>query len=520
MSPGKTFANSYWPGVILLAFTILLTMGTYQDYGISWDEKIQKRIGEVSYNYISSNDNTIKTFEDNRYGVGFELILTTIEKKFNITDDRDIYLMRHFVTHIFFLLCAFCGYVLIHRLFKNQWLSCIGFLAIVFHPRIYAHSFVNTKDIPFLGIFLIALLIAQIAFEKNKRGWYLLLGICSGYAISIRILGILLVLLFGMLFMLDLFSALRQKNKPGNVLLNLLLFLIGACGTTYLAWPALWEAPVQNFISFYQSASHFPWDGELLFNGKVLHGKSLPWYYLPGWFVITTPLLWLGAGICGMVMAIIAIIRKPISYLANTQDRNYTIYLLCCIIPVSAVIMLHSVVYDDWRHVYFIYPSFVILALYAINKMALWKARAIAIMLCALQLAATGYFMVASHPFQQVYFNSLVSHNDEYLRRNYDLEYWGCAYKQGLEYILEHDHSDTIRLLHDNVPAKNNIMMVPISKRNRVKLSYDTDQPTYFITNFRSHPSDYPYSNVVYEIKVLNSTIMRIYKLDKGDKLP
>ncbi len=519
MSAGKTFANTYWPGVILLVFTILLTMGTYQDYGISWDEKIQKRIGEVTYNYIFSDDNTIKTFEDSRYGVGFELILTVIEKKLNITDDRDIYLMRHFITHIFFLLCAFCGYVLIQRLFNNQWLSCIGFLAIVFHPRIYAHSFFNTKDIPFLGIFLVALLIAQIAFVKNKQGWYLLLGILSGYAISIRILGILLVLLFGMLFLIDLFIALRQNKPPVRILLNLLVFLIGASGMTYLAWPALWEAPVQNFISFYQSASHFPWDGMLLFNGKLLHSKSLPWYYLPGWFAITTPVLWLGAGVCGMAMAVIALIKRPLHNLSNTNDRNYVIYLLCCVIPVSAVILLHSVVYDDWRHVYFIYPSFIILGLYAIDKFA-GKARTIAFTLCAIQLAATGYFMVASHPFQQVYFNSLVSHKEEYLRKNYHMEYWGCSYKQGLEYILKHDTSDTIRLLHDNVPAKNSLLMVPKQERNRIKLAYDTEKPTYFITVFREPKKDYDYKNVIYEIKALNSTIMRVYKLDKGDKLP
>ena len=36
--------------------------------------------------------------------------------------------------------------------------------------------------------------------------------------------------------------------------------------------------------------------------------------------------------------------------------------------PLFAVIFLHSVVYDSWRHLYFIYPSFLLIALYGFQK--------------------------------------------------------------------------------------------------------------------------------------------------------
>jgi len=111
-----------------------------------------------------------------------------------------------------------------------------------------------------------------------------------------------------------------------------------------------------------------------------------------------------------------------------------------------------------------------------------------------------------------VYFNELVSHEHEYLRMHYDLEYWGCAYKQGLQYILEHDPSAVINISgagHD--PAVNAMRALPDSVQKRVRIT-DEAQADYFITNFRMHPADYPYPVVLTEIKVQNSTIMRVYK--------
>ena len=102
-------------------------------------------------------------------------------------------------------------------------------------------------------------------------------------------------------------------------------------------------------------------------------------------------------------------------------------------------IALHSVLYDDWRQLYFIYPSFVMLALYCIYKIYQTSLRWVIIGACALQIALLGFFMVKYHPFEEVYFNELVSHDKEYLRKNYELDYWGPVFKQALDYLLTKD---------------------------------------------------------------------------------
>ena len=170
-------ATTWWPGLILFSLFVIAGLLCYKDYGIAWDEPTQRGIGNITYNYVFKGDQALKTYEDRDLGTGFELPLIFLEKGLHLTDSRDIYLMRHIATHLFFLLGAFCGYLLALRLFKNQYIACLGFIMLAFTPRIYAHSFFNTKDIPFLSAFLIVFLVNEIAFEKNKRVWYLLLGL-------------------------------------------------------------------------------------------------------------------------------------------------------------------------------------------------------------------------------------------------------------------------------------------------------------------------------------------------------
>jgi hypothetical protein len=125
------------------------------------------------------------------------------------------------------------------------------------------------------------------------------------------------------------------------------------------------------------------------------------------------------------------------------------------------------------------------------------------------------YFMFRYHPVQQAYFNELVSRDKDYLRQRYEMEYWGCVYKQGLEYLLEHDKSDSIRVFWSLPPVINNVMMLPAEQRGRFVLVSRGEYPYYFITNYRgmTHPRnrdrfDRPFA---YHFDVLNNTVLGVY---------
>jgi len=504
--------RGYWPGIIIFCFSVVLGLSVYQDYGISWDEPIQRGMGSVSYNYVFHNDSSLIHFDERSHGVAFEMPLIAIERKFHITDQRDLYLMRHLVTHLFFLVCAFFGYVLCYRLFRDRFLASLGYIMLLFHPRIYAHSFFNTKDIPFLGSLIVLFAVMQIAFEQKKTAWYLLMALVCAYATAIRAMGIMFAVCISAFFIFDVISVIARREKPGRTVAHFALFVASYCLLLVSLWPILWTRPVFHFAEEFSALSHIYWHGFVLLNGVVYAGENLPWYYAPEWLCISTPLLWVIAGLGGLGYITVAFFRRPLAWLSNTPNRNFALYALCFALPVLMVIALKSILYDDWRHLYFIYPSFMLLSVYFVSIIVRGRWRKPVIALSMLQLILIAFFMVRNHPFEHLYFNELATLDKAPLKDRFDLDYWGCADKQGIEYILAHDNADTVRIWWSLDPVGNNRMMIPANCRERVKL-VDSAEATYFMTNWRNHPQDYPFGNVYYDLRVLNSSVLRVYKL-------
>lgn len=506
--------NPYAPGIVMFLLAFIVGLVVYKDYGICWDEPMQRGPGLLSYEYaFNGNEDLFNKATDN-HGAGFEMLLVIIEKWFNITDSKAIYEMRHIVTHVLFLLGALAGYVLALRLFKDKMIASLGFVMLVLAPRLYAHSYFNSKDIPFLAMFTITLAICQAAFAQNKKWLFAILGLACGYATSIRIMGIMLACFIGLFLVIDTITAYSKKeDKPHTNILNLLFFFIGFTFTVYIAWPYLWKDPVHNFVESFSKLSHFNlWTGIMLLGGKYVSSMNLPWTYFPTWFLISNPILWLLLGFAGLVWAGIAFLSKPLHFFRNTMERNILLYLMCFTGPIAAILILHSIIYDDWRHLYFVYPSFVMLALYVVYRINQSKYRMIVMGGAALQAAILCFFMVSAHPFQQVYFNELVSHDKESLRKNYEMEYWGCAYKQGLEHLVKANPNAPVKVYSNMAQLVfNNTLMLPEQERNHVQF-VDREKADYVITNFRNHSYDYPLAKVDYSINVQNSTILCIYR--------
>ena len=511
-------SSPYLPGILLFLFCLAVGLLTYKDYGMAWDEPAQRAPAILSLKYILHGNQELFTKASDNHGAGFELLLVFFEKILRLNDYKAIYEMRHLVTHIFFLISAFCGYILILKLFKNKYLAILGFIMLAFSPRIYEHSFFNSKDLPFVAMIIITLMLCQMAFEKNKAALFLALGLACGYATSIRIMGSMVFCFIIAFLLIDLFTQMKKKEQVSKAIINILLFTAGFCFLLYISWPYIWKSPVHTFIESFGKMSHFGWKGALLFDGTMESSdKPLPWTYFPTWFLISNPPVWLLAGFAGFAWLLYDFSKRPHVFFQNTRERNFLLYIGCFIVPIFAVIILHSVIYDDWRHLYFVYPAFVLMGIYAIDKLLQFKRKPVMqgiYAVCILQASAIGLFMVKNHPFSQVYFNSLVSHDDEYLRKHYDLEYWGCSFKQALDYLVANDTAKTIKVccIH-KTPLDNNILMLPKDQRNRIVFVEQAPLADYFITNFRLHPDDFPSNNIEYEISVLNSTIMRIYNM-------
>jgi hypothetical protein len=67
--------------------------------------------------------------------------------------------------------------------------------------------------------------------------------------------------------------------------------------TTWALWPLLWEHPLQHFFAAYSFMSSLKTD--VMFLGRTY--SDVPWFYIPGWIVLTTPLLYTVFFLMGLV---------------------------------------------------------------------------------------------------------------------------------------------------------------------------------------------------------------------------
>lgn len=500
-------------GFFLFAAALFVAMFTYDDYGLTWDEPIQRQTGIISYDYAFSGDTTLLTWKDKDYGVAFELPLILLENAFNLEDSRDIFLMRHFVTHCFFLIGCYFLFLLIDHLYRNKLLATVGFFLLLLHPRIYAHSFFNTKDIPFLAMYIICFYYFVKAFDKRTLWSFVILGICAGLLINLRIMGILLLLGVLLILIVDIFRTIEKRKQ----LQLIIAFLISSLLILYITWPFLWNDPVNNFITAFTNMSKFRWDGVVLFNGEFMASTALSWYYMPEWFSITTPIIYLLLGVFGIFLIIFQFIKKPLSFLPNSLERSNLLFLGYFLAPIIAVIVLHSVLYDGWRQMFFVYPPFVLICIYGLSKMKeiSIKTYKISGILLVLGFSFTGWNMIKNAPFQNTYFNEVfLFSSDEFLRKNYEMDYWGASYKQSLEYILKVDSSPKIYISVENYPGTINLDILPPQDRKRFEIA-PIENANYFITNYRWHAGEYIWleNSKFHQIKVGNNTINEIFKL-------
>lgn len=477
-----------------------ISIFTYHDYGIAWDEPCQQDFGELAYEKLTTNkENPSYTIDKQRYGVSFELTLVAFQNILGVTDYLSIYKFRHFFTHLIFLFSAIFFYLILKRTrFKN--LSDIGMLIYILSPRIYAHSFFNSKDIPLLCFTVFSLFLIQIILEKRKSYLYLILGFTLAYLVNIRIIGILIPFLFGVI---EVTRVLTRKISLKQFILNNLLLLISFVFFLILFWPYLWDHPFDRFLEVFDHFKHFYWDDKVLFGGRQILANELPWYYTSTWIFISVP-------IAIIVFSFFGLIQSGFTLATNQKKLSLfeILNLFIIILPLILLPIIGSVVYDGWRHIYFIYPSIVFMGIIGVHfftkKLNLkWFKYLIYIYLCFLS-----FEIINIHPHQQVYFNEISGkYQKEYLRENFEMDYWGIAYKQAIEKILIKNPEKSITISANTTPAEFNAKAIP-----NISYTIHQDSSDYFITNYRFHPREHTNLKKIDSIMIYNSNLIGIYQ--------
>ncbi len=361
------------------------------------------------------------------YGVAFELPLLLAERALGLEDIRAIKLLRYLLTHLLFIVAGFFCYRLVYQLFNNRLLAIFALLLFLLHPRIYAHSFINSKDLPLLSGFMIALYLLERALRRDTARAFILCGIGVGLLTNVRIMGAMLFPAVLTLRGIDLFSAGSwPRRKP--ILLTAGAFALVSILALYATWPYLWSNPIGNFLEGWAWLAQNARYRTFLFRGEWVSWAALPADYIPVWFGITTPLPVLLLGFTGAIAVICRGIAQPRAIFHNTPLRFPFLLLAAFILPVAAVILLGSSLYDGWRHLFFIYAPFCLLAVWGLAWLSLarpgkiWRGGVYG--LTGLGILLTVLQILQLYPWHEYYYNSLVARAvPEYLRTQYDMQH-------------------------------------------------------------------------------------------------
>ena len=451
LRPFRPLARLSWSVHALLVCGAFLLVGivVVDDYGAGPDAPMQRHIAARNLAYITGDADRLGGFKikHNRYyGVAFELPLLLFERGLGLEDSHRISLLRHLVTHGFFLVGGLCCALLVYRLTRSRVVALFALLLFVVQPRLYAHSFFNSKDLPFLSMFMVTLYVTHRAFRTETVGAFVLCGVCMGVLTNLRIMGVLLFPAVLALRGLDLLQAGRAARS--HVLVTGGVFALAGPATLYALSPYLWADPLEFGTAVQTLARHPKWTREL-FQGQPVSSYRLPAHYIPTWMVISMPLVTLLGGGLGVLRVCSRSARRPREALGNTDLRFGLLLLACLTLPVLAIIALGSHLHGGWRHVYFLHAPLCGLAGLGVHWAGGRRRQATAGVwtLAGVGVLVTGVEMVHLHPHQHMYFNRLVDRTTpEYLRNRYVWDPWRISCRAGLEFLRRRYPDTTVHV--------------------------------------------------------------------------
>ena len=493
--------------LIFFIFLIYFIIGVniYKDYGISFDENINRDNGFVSLKYIFEKIGinadlskfvvdipNLSDYKDKAYGVVFDLPLAFFEFLFDIDNTRDAFLFRHLINFILFFISTIVFFILCNLIFQDKVLSLIGSLTLILSPRIFAESFYNPKDIIFMSLFIIATLFS-VKFLRDKNNSSMLFAVFfSSLAVGVRIVGIYLPLITLFFFLFNTDNT-NNKFKIFSSIKYLFLFL----GFLVFLWPFLWEDTFLNLLVAFNEFKNYPWKGEILYFGKFINAEFTPWHYFFVWFLLTTPIIFSVIIILGVIYTFFIFFRNlfQIEVIKNNNlwRENYEMFgiffLMVTITPILSVILFNSTLYSGWRQLYFLYPPLIILGLFFLNflKKINIKYFKIFILIFSIQSLFSIYNIIKMHPHQHVYFNGLAN---SFIKGEFALDYWGVSNYQTLNHLLKNTNNDEF-------PIK--ISSSSFTDLNKTKLIMkEADANKINFVEDRHYESDFIFTNYYY----------------------
>jgi len=504
------------------------------DFGQNGDEDVEAQYGQDIFNYYARGDQQALDYDTHLhpvfstnisgmqfYGGMFNLMTESVHQIFPSWQIMDV---RHFFAALLgALLMIFTGLLAYRVSNKKWWIAVLGLGFMIFSPRIFGESMNNGKDIPFATGMVIAIYyfvrLMQDLGLPGKSSWKTTMGIALGIFITFGMRpagGLLLIAYLGLYLLVYIFFNKEIKSALwGNkysllkrtILQLITAFLIGY-GLALFTWPYGLVSPIKHLFSSLAEMANRSIIIMTLYDGITYPSHRTPWHYNFKWILITTPL------IIVLFLGLFLVLFPK----ANKSYGSTTIFILlfAAVFPLLYIIIKQSPNFDSWRHIFFVYPYWVVMAALGVDmatKFFREKLKWVPLAAAGLGLLPAMAWTVRSHPFQYVYFNQFVGGLPGAFGK-YDIDYYQVTNKKMMNWVSDNvpKSKDGKKIIVrsnldglDTYLQKDSTWMTASYGRFYERNEQDWDYfITYgrFISPYQLQNGKWPPANVVYSVKI------------------
>ena len=475
--------------IIITTFVLMALVGLIvtPDYGMPWDEELEIRtLGSNIREYISLFKGKTGEPYQSSTGIPFPDYLVNPDMDhgqsayyplspalfadYGPGGARILMLIWHAYTFLIFMAGVACLYFVCKFLMGGWIYGLLGSLFLYLSPRFFAEGHYNSKDMVVMALVILLIAAAIKLIETRRFTSTLVFAFVAAIATNMRVTALFMFGLLGLLYIINL-SAKKEWNRK-----NLWVGLTAVFAFLLISWlmtPAAWREPLKYIAYVIGRSSNFAaWPGVVFFQGLIR--RPVPSSYIPIMISVTTPILVLALTLLGHITAIADLFRD----LKRKNLTSETPYLLVCVIFIWTFLLFASfrrpILYNSWRHLYFLYGPMLILAVAAVRflvQRAGGKVRIVVVSAIALQLLVCAVVIILSHPFQYVYFNPLAGRDPA---QNYEFDYWNVSQTQVLMKLADQRAGDEVNVCAadwytaDGLVKADKVLPEPYKERVRV----------------------------------------------------
>lgn len=518
---------------VLVAALLILGACSVMDYGQNWDEdeEITIYIGnlkEYARLFFGTNNDFNREFSeidfatDNvnvDHGSSVYYVLAPFVKTVYANNYLGFLFLWRFATWAVFVMGVYFLYLSIKEMTGDPRYGLLGAVILVLSPRILSNGFFNHKDIAQLSLWIMMFYFTLKWLKNGGFRWAILLGVVAAFSVNMRIASAMMYFACGVTYIVQLLK--KRKTLRLQHVLQGVASIAAFLAVMFLITPATWDGLFSYFFYCFKNSAAFPWGGHVFFMGTLYRGTELPLYYLPVMIAITTPIIF-------VALFAVGAIGLPVRFFAKKEHRKFDPALLLLVlstaIPFAVYFISKPVLYNGWRHYYFVYGLLVVWMVLGLKFLLeyakpLWKR-----ILCAtvaLQCAVIFVLVIVTHPFQYTYYNILAGTHPEHRQ---EMDYWGVSGKQALEELVDTEYEGAPLKIGcqgygSTTIFRHNYGALSEEYQSKLSVVSEVDDAEYLFVNpmyyqaseGEGYPSMDSYEECIV-VEYLDSPMMKIYK--------